>query len=157
MRAVRTLSTAVVLLLTALAGCGGNGGDDEPVKEVRSLDGTFVGKVGKTDAFVAVVASPAARGQKRREVAVYVCDARRLCEWFSGSATGNGFRIGGDDGDGDGEATGKLTRKEASGTIELADGKTVRYRADRLVGREAHRRLRVWRGPHGQVHASQAG
>ena len=131
MRAVRTVSIAVLLLLTALAGCGGDGDAEERVKEVAPLDATFVGKVDGSGAFVAVVASAAPRDQKRREVAVYVCDARRLCEWFSGSTAGNGFRAGAEDGDG--EATGRLTRKAATGTIEVPDGKTLRYVADRAT------------------------
>ena len=59
-----------------------------------SVEGTFVGKAEGDDAFVAVVASPAARGEERRELSVYACDAERLCEWFSGSAAGNSFRLG---------------------------------------------------------------
>jgi hypothetical protein len=76
---------------------------------------------------VAVVASPAARGEERRELTVYACDAKRLCEWFSGSASGNSFTVGAERGDG--EARGELTRKAATGTIELSDGETVRYEA----------------------------
>lgn len=131
MRVVRTISTVAVLLLTALAGCGGDGDDRQRVKEVTPVDGTFVGKVDGTGALVAVVVSPAERGQKRRETAVYVCDGKRLCEWFSGSATAKGFRAGADEGDG--EAAGELTPKTASGTIELSAGKTLRYKAERAT------------------------
>jgi hypothetical protein len=53
--------------------------------------------------FVAVVVSPTV-GRRAREAAVYVCDGKRLCEWFSGSASGNRFTAGTDNGDG--EATG---------------------------------------------------
>lgn len=129
MRAIRTISISAVLLLAALAGCGGDGDDPEGVEtKAKPLEGTFVGKVKGEDAFVAVVASPAARGHERRELTVYACDAKRLCEWFSGSAAGNSFRIGAERGDG--EASGELTRKAATGTIELADGKTLRYEAE---------------------------
>lgn len=131
MRLLATVSTIVVLVLTALAGCGGDRDDGKRVNAITPLDGTFVGKVDGTGASVAVVVSPAERGQKRRETTVYVCDGRRLCEWFSGSATGKGFRAGADDGDG--EATGELTSKAASGTIELSAGKTLRYKADRAT------------------------
>jgi hypothetical protein len=128
MRAVRTISTAAVLLLAALAGCGGGDGDDrEGVKKVKALAGTFVGKAKGEDAFVAVVASPAERGEERRALTVYACDAKRLCEWFAGSASGNSFRIGAERGDG--EARGELTRGQATGTIELSGGETLRYEA----------------------------
>lgn len=131
MRAVRTISASAVLLLAALAGCGGGGDDREGVREVKPLEGTFVGKTEKEEAFVAVVASPAARGEERRELTLYACDARRLCEWFSGSAAGNSFRV--DAERGDGEASGELTRKGATGSIELSNGKTLRYEAERAT------------------------
>jgi hypothetical protein len=131
MCALRRISTSVVLLLAAVAGCGGNGDDREGVKEVKPLEGTFVGKAKGGDAFVAVVASPVARGEERREVTVYACDAKRLCESFLGSAGANAFRV--DNERGDGEASGELTRKAATGAIELSDGKTLRYEAERAT------------------------
>jgi hypothetical protein len=132
MRAVRTISASAVLLLAALAGCGGDGDEREGVKEeVKALEGTFVGKADGEDAFVAVVASPAARGEERRELTVYACDAKRLCQWFSGSVSGNSFRVGAERGDG--EASGELTRKAATGAIELSDGKKLRYKAERAT------------------------
>jgi hypothetical protein len=127
MRLSRTISTSVVLVLVAVAGCGGDNDDQEGVREVKPLEGTFVGKAEGDDAFVAVVASPAARGEERRGVTVYACDAKRLCEWFSGSGGGNSFRVAAERGDG--RASGKLTRTQATGTIELSDGKTLRYEA----------------------------
>jgi hypothetical protein len=129
---VRKISTSgvLLLLLTALASCGGNDGDDrERVEDVKPLEGTFVGKAEGNEAFVAVVASPVVRGEDRRELTVYACDAKRLCEWFSGSAGAKSFRVSAEGGDG--EATGKLTREAATGTIELSDGKTLRYEAGR--------------------------
>ena len=129
MRAVGTVSTVVALLLTALAACGGDSDDGDRVNEITPLDGTFVGKVDRTGELVAVVVSPVVRGEKRRETAVYFCDGKRLCEWFSGSATGRDFKARA----GDGEATGELTRKAASGTIELSAGRTVRYEAERAT------------------------
>lgn len=98
---------------------------------MKPLEGTFVGKAEGKDAFVAVVASPAARGEERREMTVYACDGERLCEWFSGSASGNSFRVGAESGDG--QASGELTRKAATGTIELSDDKTLRYEAERAT------------------------
>jgi hypothetical protein len=100
-------------------------------KKAKPLEGTFVGKVEGADAFVAVVASPVARGDERRELTVYACDAKRLCEWFSGSAAGNSFRIGAERGDG--EASGELTREASTGSIELSDGKALPYKAARAT------------------------
>jgi hypothetical protein len=129
MRAIRTISISGALLLAALTGCGGDGDDPEGVeKQAKPLEGTFVGKAEPGDAFVAIVAAPAPRGEERRDLTVYACDAERLCEWFSGSAAGNSFKVGAQRGEG--EARGKLTRKSANGTIELSDGKTLRYEAE---------------------------
>lgn len=120
------ISFVVVLLLTPLAGCGGDDGDDGEVqKKAKPVAGTFVGKVPKTQAFVSVVASPLVKGQDKRDVTVFVCDARRLCDWFSGSAAGNDFVAAAEEGDR--EAKGKLSRRAATGSIALPDGKVVRY------------------------------
>jgi hypothetical protein len=115
-------------VLIALAACGGDDGDEQSdERRAKPVAGTFVGKVDGTKAFVAVVASPPAKGADRRDVAVYVCDGTRLCEWFSGSTTRNSFSAA-SDGD-DAKAQGRLSAKAATGTIELASGRTVRYRA----------------------------
>jgi hypothetical protein len=115
-------SAVAVLLLAPLAGCGG---DDE--KKAEPVAGTFVGKVPDTKAFVAVAAPPAAKGQEQRVVTTFICDARSLCEYFAGSASGNDFTAKSDDGDA--QAKGELSDKDATGTIELPGGKTVRYKA----------------------------
>jgi hypothetical protein len=121
------ISFASALLLTPLPGCGGDdgGGGNEPVT------GTFVGRVQGTKAFVAVVAAPAREGQDRRDVTVYVCDARRICELFSGSASGDDFEASSDDRDA--QANGKLSAKAVTGTIELADRKPIRYKTSQAT------------------------
>jgi hypothetical protein len=117
-----------VLLLTPLAGCGGDDGDEGEVKrKAKPVAGTFVGKVPETEAFVSVVASPLAKGQHKRDVSVFICDAKRLCDSFSGSASGNDFVAAAEEGDG--KAEGKLTRKAVTGRIALTGGQTVRYLA----------------------------
>lgn len=117
----------VVLSAAVLAACGDDDGDDGQVdKRAQPVAGSFVGKVADNDAFVSVVAAPPAKGADKREVAVLVCDAKRLCEGFSGSATGNDFVAKADD---DAEAKGELSEKSATGSIELPGGKTVRYKA----------------------------
>jgi hypothetical protein len=124
---------AVLLLLASLVGCGdddggdGDGDDDKSDQAGKPVAGTFVGKVRTTDAFVSVVAAPVVKGQDKREITVFVCDAKRLCESFTGSASGNGFVAAA--AGGEGEAKGKLSAKAATGSIELPDGKTVRYKA----------------------------
>jgi hypothetical protein len=120
--------TFILVLLTApLAACGDDDGDDGQVeKKAKPVAGTFVGKVADSEAFVSIVAVPPAKGADKREVAVLVCDAKRLCEAFSGTATGNDFVA---TTDGDAEAKGDLSEKSATGSVELPGGRTVRYKA----------------------------
>lgn len=121
-------SAALVLVLAAPVGCGGDDGDDnDGERRPAPVAGTFVGKVPDADALVAVVAVPPPKGRDRREVAALVCDGKRLCASFSGSASGNGFVA--TSGDGEGEARGRLSREAARGSIELPGGEIVPYRA----------------------------
>lgn len=124
---------AVVLLLAAVTGCGGSDGDDDDDAEQtpKPVAGTFVGKVPKSAMFVSVIAAPASKGEERRPVTVYVCDAERVCELLTGSATGNEFTAKAESGEG--TADGELTRRQASGSIELQGGETLRYEAGRAT------------------------
>jgi hypothetical protein len=133
-RSGNTLLTISALLigLGALPSCGGDDDDDDPrEKQAKLVDGTFVGKVRGTKAFVAVVASPAAKGERRRDATVFACDAKNLCEWLSGSANGNAITAASDNDDA--TASGTLTAKRVRGSIELPGGKTVEYVASRAV------------------------
>jgi hypothetical protein len=118
-----------VLLLAGFAGCGGDDDDDDRGQEKRAklVEGTFVGKTKGTDAFVAVVASPAPKGKRRRDATVYICDGESVCEWLAGSADGN--RLNAASEDDDAKATVNLTAKAARGMIELGEGETVRFAA----------------------------
>jgi hypothetical protein len=118
----------VLLLLASLAGCGdddGGDGDGDEAEKAKPVAGTFVGKAQGSDAFVAVVAAPPAKGRAKREVTVFVCDAKRLCESFSGSASGNEFTAKAEGG----EAKATLTAKMATGRVEVPDADTMRYQA----------------------------
>jgi hypothetical protein len=119
-------SVGVVVLLASLAGCGGDD-DDNGDRERRAtpVAGTFVGKLRGSEEFVAVVAAPPAKGQDRREVSAFVCDAEGMCAWFSGAANGNDVVAKSDDG----EAEVKLSGKAATGSVELPEGETARYTA----------------------------
>jgi hypothetical protein len=130
---VRTAFAAAAILLASVAGCGGSDDDDgdETEQQANPVEGTFVGKASKSDTFVSVVADPASKGQERRAVTVYACDASRRCELFSGTATGNEFSASAEGGEG--KADGKLTRRSASGSIELPGGESVSYKAGRAT------------------------
>ena len=126
-------TTLVAVLLLSVAGCGGDDDDDgdDAQQTAKPVAGTFVGKAAGTGTFVSVVAAPASKGQEKRAVTVYACDARRTCELFAGSARGNEFTANAEEGEG--KADGKLTRETASGSIELPGEETIRYEADRAT------------------------
>jgi hypothetical protein len=117
------VSFLALLVLAPLSGCGG---DDNEADNRADIAGTFVGKVAETKAFVAVDVSPAGKDQDRRNVTVFVCDARRLCESFRSSATGNDFAADSDDGDA--KVDGTLSDQTVTGTVELRDDKKIRYK-----------------------------
>jgi hypothetical protein len=134
-RARRVRLTAAVLVLTALAACGGEEGSGDagtrgtqPDPADDAIVGTFVGKVPGTDAFVAVVAGPARGGEEdARDVDVYLADGRGLSKWYSGTTSDRTFVA--KSADGDAKAEGELTADSVSGTIELPDGRTAEYEA----------------------------
>jgi hypothetical protein len=130
MRTRTAACSLAVLLLAPLAACGGGNDRDDKADE-KAIDGTFVGKVSGTDAFVAIVASPAARGKDRRELTVYMSDGGRVNESLSGEVHRNGFVARSKDDDA--EAKGKLAGNSVTGTVKLSDGKTVSYRASRAT------------------------
>jgi hypothetical protein len=128
-RAAVWVSCAGVLGLAALAGCGGDDGRRND-RAGKAVDGTFVGKLAGTNTFVAVVASPAARGKDDRAVNVYVSDGERISEWLTGSVKSNSFAAR----SGDAQVDGSIKRETVTGTVKLADGKPARYEAARATG-----------------------
>jgi hypothetical protein len=120
-----------LLVLAALAGCGG--GDDERPDETRgkAIDGTFVGDVAGSDAFVAIVAGPAEKGKETRPVTLYASDGGGLSESLAGTVRGNAFTATSDDGDA--KASGRLGGDSVSGTLTLPDGGEAAYRAARAT------------------------
>jgi transposase len=131
------LAALVVVLLLALAGGDANSGTEadqagRAPQTAQAVDGSFVGKVSGTKAFVAVVAAPTEGERNEHPVQVYVADGNRTSEWFLGSISDNQF-IAKSEG-GDAEAEGKLSGKSVKGTVELPNGKTVRYKASRPAG-----------------------
>ena len=124
------LGLAIPLVL-ALAACGSGGDNDERPAE-KAVEGTFVGKVAGTKAFVAVVAAPVAGKQEKRDVSVYVSDGKRLNEWFPGSVSGNSFTAASDDSDA--RIEGKLGGNAVTGKLKLPGGKTVDYQAGPATG-----------------------
>lgn len=154
---VRVLTGFLASLATVfiIAGCSGDDdGEDEGSRagqEEKPATGTFVGKLRGSDAFVAVVAASTESGQ-RRDVKVYVCDARRVSEWFPGSAEGDRFVVTSDDGDA--EVSGTLRGNSADGTVELSDGRRLSYTARRAASPAGFYNLTV--RPDGRLQGTSA-
>lgn len=126
------VAALVVVFLVSLAGgdtdSGGEGNQAGQAPQAsQAVDGSFVGRVSGTKAFVAVVAAPAEGEGDERAVQIYVADGKRIDEWFSGSIADNQFVA--ETEDGEAEAEGTLTGKSVSGMVDLGDGEPVRYRA----------------------------
>ena len=83
-------------------------------------------------------------------MSMFVCDARRLCEWSRGKATGNDFEAG----SGDRGAKGRLSEKAATGTIGLPGGKAARYVAGRATAAAGVYELEV--APDGELSGASA-
>jgi len=120
-----------VLLLAALATCGGSDDSDDDTAQVKQVEGTFVGKVSEGDANLAVVAAPPERGKDSRPVTMYVSDGGRVSASLTGTATGNSFSLASEDDAA--KAKGKLDGNSVSGTLTLPDRDAVSYRATRAA------------------------
>jgi hypothetical protein len=120
-------SAGVVLLLASATGCGDDDEDNDRENRPEPVAGTFVGKVRDSEAFVAVVAAPPAKGEDRRDVTAFVCDGKELCALFGGSSASNSYTA--KSSDGDGETKGRLSGKAATGTVDVPDADTGRYSA----------------------------
>jgi hypothetical protein len=127
-----SVGIVAAVMLLPVAACGGGGSDDEGDAPAKAVDGTFVGKVAGTKAYVAVVAAPVVGKQTKRDVSVYVSDGRRLTEWFSASAAANSFEAGSEDGDA--QVKGTLSGRAVTGTLELPGGKATKYHASPATG-----------------------
>jgi hypothetical protein len=134
LRPRRLLSSLIpVILLAGLVGCAGNGNDvDEPKrrpeKEAIPVTGSFVGKIPGRQALVAVVVSPPEGKKDRRDLKIYICGGKPVCEWFRGKVSGQEFALS--SADDDAEATGELSKDGVTGTIELPKDETLRFVAD---------------------------
>jgi hypothetical protein len=127
---------AAVLVLISLVGCSGDdapdGNTETATKTEKPVEGSFVGEVTGTNAFIAVVAASAEDEESGRNVQVYVADGRRVSEAFSGSISDNSFLAKSTGSDA--EAEGELTGESVTGTIDVGNRKAARYNASQPAG-----------------------
>jgi hypothetical protein len=136
------VSALVALLL--VAGCFGGGAEQrqgasqeqtqEQTQEQSGppVTGNFVGKAPDEDAFVAIVAaSPDEEEGQERDVRAYLCDGKRISEWFTGRADANELNL---ISEGGARLEGNLSPEASTGTITLKDDRTITYTADLATG-----------------------
>lgn len=129
------MAGAVAALTLMLAGCGsGNGATAPPAAATATATtGTFIGLVADPAVSVAIVARPAAPGEADREVraVVYGEPEDSIKEFFDGAATGDELNLASDTGS---TLTGRVTAGAASGTVTLADGRKIDFKAVPATG-----------------------
>lgn len=125
--------SALIALSAALSACGGGGGGTTPTQQTNAtnqITGAWVGKVGGSNAFVAVASNG-------REVLAYVCDGKEVSQWFHGVdgerqvnlADGSvRFRQSG------ANLNATLQTNVASGTFTEPGGKPLEFTATRARG-----------------------
>jgi hypothetical protein len=121
-------SLAAVLLLLVPAGCGDDEREDE--QGGQPVEGTFVGAVAGTEALVAVVAAPPAKGQDARDATVYVSDGAEASAELSGPIEDNAFSAE----SAGATAQGDLAGDSVKGSVELPGGVSGDYEARRATG-----------------------
>jgi hypothetical protein len=96
----------------------------------KTPTGTWVARVEDTNAYVAVVVGTG-DGDRRRPAAVYVCDGAELAGWFSGATRRARLDLSADTG---GAVVARITKPKVTGTVTLADGTRLSFRARRAKG-----------------------
>ena len=122
MRRTLIVLVALVAVLT-LAACGDDDDEKDEKQAPRPVSGEFIGKTAGDRAAVAVLAE--GEGTTRK-VSVYVSDGKRTAEWFTSKTTANAVRLASEDKDA--EVRLELTKRFASGTVELS-GQSLAFRA----------------------------
>jgi hypothetical protein len=125
----RRLAWAVALsAAVVLTGCGddaGSSGDPTPAEQSMELKGTFVGKVGGTDAYVALVSDGT-------RVLGYLCDSKQLSRWIAVAPIRDGAAsLSSRAGDDLGEAM--ISAGRVSGTVTIS-GEQHAFRAEPASG-----------------------
>ncbi len=142
LRIIGSVSALLTLLVLAVVGCAGGGGEyggggeqgGSKEEGAPPVTGSFVGVAPdvapEAEAFVALVASGAEEeGEAQRQVRAYLCDGQSINEWFNeGSVEGVEFDL---TSDGGAHLLGSLKQDVdsswVSGQIFLADGTVLSF------------------------------
>ena len=120
---------AAVVAASILGGCGDDDGERADEQATRPLAGHFIGKTVDGRAAVAVLAE--GEGTSRK-VSVFVCDGKRIAEWFTSRTTTNAVTLRSDDKDA--EVRLKLTKGLAHGGVKLSAQSLVFRAPPRTAG-----------------------
>jgi hypothetical protein len=121
LRAKRCTLILFAALSAVAAGCGDDNEETTKPKPAKPSVRSFVGELRGTDALVAVVVPRSGQTQ------AYVCNGRKLIEFFSGRSADDKLRL--DSEDGDTKLAADVGSGAATGTVTLASGKTRRFEA----------------------------
>jgi hypothetical protein len=113
-----------VLSATAVLGVGCGGDEAEEAPAGAAPEGSFVGPVSGTDAYIAVVSD----GER---VTGYLCDGKELSTWFDSEVEGTGADLLSRDGDDLGDAT--FSGGGVTGEVEV-DGQSQSFNATPATG-----------------------
>jgi hypothetical protein len=118
---LRANRCTLILFAAVAAGCGDDNEEGTKPKPAKPSVRSFVGELRGTDALVAVVVPRSGQAQ------AYVCDGRKLIDFFSGRAADGRLRL--DSEDGDTKLAARVGSGSATGTVTLPSGKSHRFMA----------------------------
>ena len=125
------MTAAVGLVgLVCCTGTVGSAAAQTPPAESPPAAAQLFGRVADSDAFIGFALRPS--GDGAQALKVYVCDGHSIGEWFGGSVRGEGLDLA--SADGDARLQGRITDRRSSGTVTLADGRTLSFTAARARG-----------------------
>jgi hypothetical protein len=121
---ISTIGVTAALALASLCGLPGCA-DKTAISTTAALAprGTFVGKVSGTDAYIAIV-------NDGSEVSAYICDGKKIGEWFHGTP-GQEIKLRSADGT---ELDATITADGVAGTVRLASDAPVDFDAKPATG-----------------------
>jgi hypothetical protein len=127
------LMLVMLVALWLLVGCAGSPEDKSKQQSTPPVAGNFVGEAPDADALVAIISSgPEQEGDAEHEVRAYLCDGKTINEWFVGKASGNDLDLSSESGAA--RLKGTLTPETSTGTITLADGRSLTFTANPATG-----------------------
>jgi hypothetical protein len=110
MRGRLRLAAAALVAASAVVAVSACGGGDETSTSAAAAEGSFVGTVEGTDAYIAIISEPG-------KVAGYLCDGKQVSVWFRGSVSSDQAKLQTREGKPLGNAT--LSSEKVTGEVSV--------------------------------------